>query len=196
MGEDSDCYDCCLAVFEPHFKRQGNVGYRHAFFFFLLVQFSQIFIFWKANASLHFPGFAQMQTSGRDSLERSSFALSYFTHTHTHTDAAQAQQVRWPVTLSQHLPNTYLWLSFVRQVEGEAPVITTPHHWTNLSGCFFLGSFSQILKGSTDLPPKIKNCWAPPNLHSPTLLASLPPTLREFQKDNQGIIGSNQWEVW
>lgn len=107
-----------VSCFWPHFKRQGSVGYGSAFFFFFFAQFSQIHVFWKANASLHLPGFAQMQTSGRDSLERSSFAFSY------HIPRGCCSQA----AISSRLLNTYLWLSIERQREGESPVINSPDH--------------------------------------------------------------------
>ena len=53
---------------------------------------------------------------------------------------------------------------------------------------FFLGSFSQILRGT---PQRLTTAGLP----QLALLHALG-VLREFQKDSQRIIGSNWWEVW
>lgn len=168
MGEDSDCYDCCLAVFEPHFKRQGNVGYRHAFFFFLLVQFSQIFIFWKANASLHFPGFAQMQTSGRDSLERSSFALSYFTHTHTHTQMLLRRSKCADLSHCHNISLTpicgcLLWGRWRERLLWLLPPIIEQIFLV----VFFWEAFLRFLKGAQTSPQKLRTAGPLPTCTPP-----------------------------
>lgn len=71
---------------------------------------------------LHLPGFVQRQISGRDSFERSSFALSY----------------RTPplLTCSGYVGLPHFHVAFPRQGEEELPVITYPDHETNPSAFF------------------------------------------------------------
>lgn len=74
------------------------------------------------------------------------------------------------------------------EAEGMSPVVTSPDLQTNLSSCIFLGSFSQILRGSTD--PKKGEELVNPNLDSSRLM--VPYRLHEgYQKDIQRITGPN-----
>lgn len=147
------------------------------FLFCTVLQFSQISIFWRANAS---------SWVCPDANFWKRFFWKIVLSCHTTPGSALAHPI-----VSLRL--VCVWLSFLGYTEGKSLVTTSPE--TSLSGCFFLGSFPQILRGSTD-PKKGEELLVCLHLDSSELVVSLLSTLRQYQRDIQKMIGSNSLEVW